>query len=447
MKNQRFVFMTVITVVITFVISFPSSGQVNHSDSVSFSGDSLTLDKYISTVVKNHPAVKEAEEALNAADIRIKLSQSAYFPNFDASASYSRIGPVSKMDIPVFGEIQLYPENNYSAAINLHQNIYDFGRTSKDVAYQRENKNLVAISLDEARQKLSLLAIGNFYTLVYLQEALVIKNEQLNTLQEHLDFINKKKETGSATKYELLSTQVKISNVQSQLTDLSSALNTQQSVMNNLIGLPENTALAVRNEMNLKSLEIMPDSMVSQALSQRNEIRTATEKISLAELRCKIEKTKYYPVINLYASAGGKNGYYPKLNDLKFNYVAGIGLNVPIFDGTRTQNNIALAKSSLLTNQLDMEIQRRSVTNDVIENKNNVAASEKKISQFELQLTQAEQAFALAQTSYADGVITNLDLLDAATTLAECRLVLLKVKIERVISIYKLKSALGEKLY
>jgi len=447
MRNIRSVFITTFCAALCFASIFPLFGQNNDGASFTMGGDSLSLEKYIITVMQTHPAIKEAEEALNAADKRIRLAQAAYFPNFDATASYSYIGPVSTLDIPVIGSIQLYPENNYSASINLKQSIYDFGRTSKDVQFQRENKNLVSVSLDEIRQKLSLAAIGNYYSLVYLQEAMLIKNEQLNTLKEHLEFINKKKETGSSTKYEILSTEVKISYVQSQLTDIESAINIQHSVMNSLLGMPENTALLVMRDINFQALAMDPDSMVSRALSQRNEIRAASEKISLAKLRYQIEKTKYYPFINLYASGGGKNGYIPDLNKLTFNYIAGIGLNIPIFDGTKTQYNVALAKSAILTNQLDMELQRRTITSDVIENKNNLIASNKKISLYEMQLKQAEQAFALARINYASGAITNLDLLDATTQVAESRLMLLKVRIDSAINFYRLKVAVGDKLY
>jgi outer membrane protein len=44
-------------------------------------------------------------------------------------------------------------------------------------------------------------------------------------------------------------------------------------------------------------------------------------------------------------------------------------------------------------------------------------------------------------------VITNLDLLDATLTVAESRLQLLKSKIDYSVSLYRLKMALGDRLY
>jgi outer membrane protein TolC len=44
-------------------------------------------------------------------------------------------------------------------------------------------------------------------------------------------------------------------------------------------------------------------------------------------------------------------------------------------------------------------------------------------------------------------VITNLDLLDANTSVSESSLMLLKARIDYVTSIYKLKAALGQRIY
>jgi outer membrane protein TolC len=76
-----------------------------------------------------------------------------------------------------------------------------------------------------------------------------------------------------------------------------------------------------------------------------------------------------------------------------------------------------------------------------------MVAAKKKITQFELQLSQALKAYSLAETSFKSGVITNLDLLDANTSVSESSLLLLKARIDYAVSVYKLKAAVGERIY
>jgi outer membrane protein len=82
-----------------------------------------------------------------------------------------------------------------------------------------------------------------------------------------------------------------------------------------------------------------------------------------------------------------------------------------------------------------------------VESQTKLSSSQKKLDQAALQLSQAEKAFSLAKVSYQSGVITNLDLLDATTSLAESRLQLLKARIDHAVSIYNFKIALGDKIY
>ena len=190
--------------------------------------DSISLSAVLQNVMKTHPSIKQAEEALNAAEARVGLAKSAYIPDVDITANYTRLAPVTKFNFPGFGNVQLFPENNYVAALNYRQNIYDFGKTSNSVKLENENKSLLSKNIDLVKQKLALATTNTYYSLVFLQDAILIKDEELKTLKEHLDFIQKRSETGSATKYELLATKVKISSTESQKTDLLTMRNTDR---------------------------------------------------------------------------------------------------------------------------------------------------------------------------------------------------------------------------
>ncbi|MDP2335827.1 MAG: TolC family protein [Bacteroidota bacterium] len=98
-------------------------------------------------------------------------------------------------------------------------------------------------------------------------------------------------------------------------------------------------------------------------------------------------------------------------------------------------------------NDQDTEIARRNIASEVLESHANVIASQKKVSQSELQLHQDIQAYSLAKVSFGAGVITNLELPEGSTAVSESRLMLLKSQIDLMVNVYKLKSATGERLY
>jgi outer membrane protein len=429
-------------------VSSLSQGQsTNYNNQTASATDSLVINQVIGDVIGNFPTVKQAEEAINAADSRIGLARTGYYPDLEVTASYNHLGPLTEISIPSFGHILLYPADNYAAAVNLRENIYDFGKTSRNISLEKENKALAELSLDQVKQNLSLTVVSNFFALAFLQEAIIIKQQELQNLQEHLDFVRKKKETGSATQYEYLSTQVRISTVESQQVDLQTSQTVQLSVLNNLLGLPEKTVHNVKYDLNTKIPGVPEDSLVSYAIGHRDEMMIARKKTDVAESRYQVIRAQNNPSFNLFAAGGAKNGYFPNLDQMKMNYVVGAGIRVPIYDASRTKYNLQQANSSIITSGYETETMRRTVTNDVVENETRLKAAQQKVEQYQLQLDQAQQAYDLAQTNFKAGAITNLDLLDASTTLSESSLLLLKARIDYMVSIYRLQASLGLRLY
>jgi outer membrane protein TolC len=171
------------------------------------------------------------------------------------------------------------------------------------------------------------------------------------------------------------------------------------------------------------------------------------KKISIAEMRYELTRTLNRPYLGFMASGGAKNGYLPDLNALKMNYVVGVGFSVPIFDANKTKYNLQQAKVAINTLDFETESTKRSISSDVAQAEAYVTSAEQKVKQFELQLTQAEKAYSLAELSFKTGTITNLDLLDSSTSVAQSRLLLIKARIDFVAGIYMLRAALGERLY
>jgi outer membrane protein len=447
MNNHIFKKSIIFLLILLFFQNCILQGQSIIDTNMKPSGDSLSLRSIIEKVIANYPAVKAAEEAVNYADIRIGLAKTGYNPVVDITAGFANLAPVTKLTFPSLGTFQLYPAYNYSASVNLQQLVYDFGRTRQNVEFENENKAVGQQTLEQVKQRLSLLTVNNFYALFFLQAEIKIKDEQLTALNEHLQYIEKMMATGSATEYQVLSTKVRISTVESQRVDIIASLAAQQASLNSLLGNDQAVRPVVKNELSVDPPVIPSDSILSYAFHNRDEVLINEKKTSLAELRYGITKLQNRPLLSLQASGGAKNGYIPDLGKLTPDYVVGLGLRIPIFDGMKNKYYLSQAQSAITSLSYESDFTKRTISNEVYESEAAMFAAKKKISQFELQLSQALRAYSLAETSFKSGVITNLDLLDANTSVSESSLMLLKARIDYAASVYKLKAALGERIY
>ena len=76
---------------VLLVCAAPSRGAV---------GDSLTVDKAIALVLRNHPALQRAAQQVEASQALVGVSQSSFYPDVSGSGFYNRIGPVPTISIP-----------------------------------------------------------------------------------------------------------------------------------------------------------------------------------------------------------------------------------------------------------------------------------------------------------------------------------------------------------
>ncbi len=435
--------------VFILIILFPLivSGQNAQQLPLPGINDSLSLQQIVKQVVSSYPTVLKAQEAIISADAAIGLARSGYYPNISGQAGYTRLGPGSKLSVPMLGSFELYPQNNYNAEVDVNEVIYDFSKTSRNVKAEESGKTISEKSVELVKQRLNLVTVISYYTLVYLQEALKINDVQLENLNDHLAFITKKKETGSATQYEILTTQVRISAAENQEVDIQTEIKTQQAILNSLLGFPASTPLKVKKNLTLANSVTDPDSLVHFALQNRYEMIIAGLNEEHAALHLKAVKSQENPVLDAFIDGGIKNGFFPNLNELTPNYAAGVGLRIPIFDATRHKNNIKIANVEINELKQETEKTRRDISTEVYQNEASLAASVQKIKQSDMQVKQAEEALDLARVSYSSGVITNLDLLDAETSEAESKVNLLKAQTDYAVSLARLNISIGRPVY
>ena len=409
--------------------------------------DSLELTPLINKVIQTYPTIQQAAEALTAADLKIELARSAYLPNAMATGSFAHIGPVPSLTIPNTGSFSLAPHNPLNASVNINQTITDFGKTKKNIEYEEKSKQLASLGMEQIKQRMSIAVIGCYYSLLFYQEAVAIKDEQLSALAQHLKNVEKKTETGSATQYEILSTKVRISNVESQKTDVITALNFQNSYLNMLLGEGATAQHRVKNALHTELFPIGEDSLIRIALNNRNEMKIVEKKLVVSQAYQDLVKMHEKPVLSAFATGGWKNGYIPELEKAKANYAVGLSLQIPIFDATRNSLNTQLAGSAIRSVSQEIDLTKRTIANEVMESINSMKAAISKTELFGMQLFLAKKALELAELKFKSGTLTNLDLLDAENAVSESSLLYLKARIDRVMVGYRLKSVLGTNLY
>jgi outer membrane protein len=407
------------------------------------SPDSLSLDKAIHMAINTYPSIQASKASITAADAQIVQNQSGYYPTVDGVVDYARLSPISEFTLPGVGTIPLYPANNYDFHVGARQTLYDFGKRSVSVENARSNKETALENAESIKSALAYQVVDIFHSILYLQENTTVLKKQIDALEEHLDITQKRLRAGTITDFEVLTTQVRIANTRNQIVDNSAMLANQISILKALIGVGSDAQLTINGDFNSDSIAINPDSLKTLALNNLPELKSSRSTEHSADLQYRLEGLHDRPSLTANLVFGIKNGYTPNMDKLRANWIAGLGLQAPIFNGflTRGRKDQAAANISAAKYRTQ-DLERRAIS-AVEQAMNNVKAAQERLATSELQVAQADQAVSLAQTRYKSGTATNLDLLDAETALANARLVRLKALYDIAKSRYALMKTTG----
>ena len=408
--------------------------------------DSLTREDVIRLTLSNQPQVSEAEQRLAAADARIEVNRASLYPEVAISGGYTRIAPVSTITLGS-QSFRSYPNDNYDAHVELRQTLYDFGknRTSIDVATAARQS--ASDYIDQVRRDLAYQAIAAFYSILILQNTVAVIDSEIAALQQHAAVSTKRIQAGTATNYDTLTTAVRIALANNERTDAVSAMSSQMILLHELTGLPDERPINLKGSFAAVSALPRLDSLLTAAEENRPELILARDAERVAEMQLRLAGLGDRPSVSFTASSGVRNGYVPTLSEPKANYTAGVLLRMPLFNGHRTRYEVVTAQANLLAAREHTADVRRQMAVEVRQALVSVQSSLTKISSADVQVRQAEQAVAMANTRYEAGVITNLELLDAQTTLLQSRLIRLRAFYDYTVGLARLDRATGREIW
>ena len=407
---------------------------------------SLTLEQAVARARTNQPLILQAQAAVAAARERVGEAQSTYYPSLSGAGSYTYVQPDQAFVFPGLGKFILSPSNNWDFHLGLNQIITQFGKRDVQVRMAESGLASARIGMDQVQTAISYQAAMVFYTALFLQEQGKALEEQYQNLQQHLQVIQVREQTGSATRLEDLSTQVRMAALQGQRTDVESQFAKQKIALRQLTGLDPATDITLSGGFEPGSVPAEPSALVASALQKRPDVRQAVEAENAAAINEKLTFASVLPTLSARGTIGYRNGLLPDINALTFDWTAGVSLNVPLFQGFLGAHGLEEAKKKVESAKQSTSAAKLTAATQVLQAAQDVQAARRIVEISAGALEQARQMVEVAKLQYDIGVISNFEYLDAQTALETANVSNLGARYKEVMSEYALRQAVGETL-
>ena len=326
------------------------------------------------------------------------------------------------LDVPVRG------------AANVFSGFSDLARVRRAARTIEERRNLL-LDLQEA---LLLDTATVYYNVLRAERSAEVLTGSLALQETRVRGMTGRQKIGTARPLDVAQTQAQASATRVLL------INAQNDMRNGRAALVFVTAAdAVRDAQLIERFDAPPlpalDDLKTTASAHRRDLLAASAAVLAARQNVEVAFGQYYPSVTLDVNVFLHRESVPDQRT----WDALLRANLPIFSAGLIAADVRTAWSMYRQAALNESLLRRQAMQDVEIAYQNLAATEQRIAELNVQLSAAQLAFTQADQSYNVGLATNLERVTAQDQLLSAQLQLTSARFDRTLAYLSLARSAG----
>jgi len=421
---------------------------------------SFTVKQAIAFALENQTDVQNAKLDAEISKAQVKEILGMGLPQLNSSFDLKDFEEIPTSLIPgeFFGgetgsfiPVKFGTRWNATGTISASQLIFDptylIGVKATKTLKELSEKNLNRTELETA-----VAVTKAYYNLLLLTERKKAIDANLQRIQKLYDDTRILNINGFVEKLDLDRVKVTLNNVTTEIEKFNRLMAVSNKVLKYQMGMKQSATLEAIETINATELKKMAVSVEKYDVSERIEYSILETQKKLQEYNIKRYRSGRYPSLvaygNLSTSAQRQDfdffdsdkGWYPT-------GIIGATLSLPLFDGFQKHNKIKQGKLSLrkLSNEIERFEEAASI--EVSSNRDALINSVSSLNIQEQNLELANEIYTTSKLKYDQGVGSNLEVLDAETSLKDSQANYFNALYDVMISKIDLDKSMGKFIY
>jgi len=388
----------------------------------------LSQEDAVKLALENNLILKSSRSRVTASKYGIKEARSAFFPEVSLQAGYRRVSLVQEMKsfildslvmtpggafIPVghYESIPFGKEDNYSLSFNVSQPLFTWGNIIRGYKISLLNfKNKLiedSVTRESLIKNVKELYIYALIAKEYYDLTLFIDEE----LRKHYESAKKKFENGSATELELLQAEVEYKTHKPKIEEAKKNYENILDLLKINLGIDTSQTIVLKDSLEGE----IPKSLPEFCVEKRLDLKSLELQMEMLKLQKNIFKSSNLP--SLFA---GFNYLYQRpfgfIDEWKGYWVLNLGLSFPIFDGFKNISKAREIEANLKSLKYMYKFNSLSAYNSYMTAKRDYEIALKNLTAAKENLKLARKLYEMAKVQYEEGLISELDFIDAETS-------------------------------
>ncbi len=370
----------------------------------------MSLLEVLQLAAKNSPQLSASLLNELAAQKSVDIARAPYFPSAGVGAIDSTGFPGSSSNLNIGGLMESPYRSGFSAGLVAQQTIWDFGRTSHNVAAAQYQTQFEHANTKVNEYQVKALALKVYYACsdYKTQEHIwtQLSHESALITQQAINFVN----TGQVSIVDKYLAQTETQEAYTAQAFFKQRIQDSTKTLAIIMGVPETSF----------SCPMLPHTTVGLPNFNTNMhdnpmVSRAADSIQIAEEQLKSEKAQFYPKIVADASLGSmQNTHFVD----KQSYAVGIGVVIPIVDVASSEG---IKRDEILVSKHRQELyaEQQRVAEQNATYDETIKAFTIRLSQLKTELNLANMAYITAKNRYFSMQGNLIDLRDAYRNLVQ----------------------------
>ncbi len=421
------------------------------------------LDQYIQQGLENNLALKQKDFSYQHSQAVLKEARGLFMPSVSIDARYSRAGGGRIIEFPVGdllnnvyftlnamleqqGQGRPFPENLANERINfLREEEHDTKIRAVQPIFNPSIYYNYKIKSDLQNSKAAELQVYKrllieeiktaYYNYLKTEEIVVLYQKTKRLAAENVRVTQKLVDVNKVTPDLMYRAQTELYKIEQHSTEAENSSNLARSFFNFLINKPLNTPVIKDTVLFKEAItDLDMQAAISGALAKREELRQLQSASSATENAVRLSNGQYLPNLNLVVDYGFQGEKY-NFNEDNDYWMASAVLSWNLFEGF--QNNARKQQAVLEKKKVDTRHNevRQQIKLQVEDAHKNLEVSFKKIRTAKQMVKSAQETFKIVSKKYAQGMVPQIEYLDAQTNLTSSEINLLVNRYDSMIKL------------
>jgi outer membrane protein len=390
----------------------------------------LALEDAISLGITHSKSLELDSFNLQLADSKILQNKNAKLPQIGLNLSYIRVSDnitPFRVNFPT-GEVTLNPQilNQSYNSLQIRQLLWAGGKVKNGEKLLVLDKKVIYFDIQKNKLEVASTMTALWYNLFTMKQSKRI-------IQANIELLNNQKKDaenfvkqGIILENELLKIDLAITNLESNLSDISTTENLLKYNLITLMGLDSKTEIDIPETLpNLEQEDANLNSYLEKAIQNRAELKGLSIRKDQANIAQKITQSNFLPTLSALGSVNydmPNQRVFPNIASLTGTWNIGVSLNWNLTDLYSNKEKLKESNLSYLKMNSVIEQAKEGIQLEVNANYNNYLQAKQKIQLANKSVEQATENFRVEQNKFQTNTTTSTDFLNANTLLLQSKI-------------------------